>query len=503
MKWTDENIDKLFQNEGKKQSFAYRQEYWEEFSASLPTNTPLSEAPDDALDLAFQQDAMNLKVPYSNAYWEEFEASYPQIVPTETVDDTSIDAMYQEEAAQLSFEYHPSYWEEMAAMLRRRRRRPDFIWFGLSGVFSILLLTLLFSGQGTIKSIDLKTLSLQVEQSNERPDDFPEQNKTDLIPNESSEKVNTKTASIQLSSSDILKNAADPNKVNEQNTSIKHPSNEEYTDIAHEAREIHDNESVSVQESPEIGITKEEQSAIEISPMSFRAVQPIAEEQYAFITLNNAQMPSPKYKGGMHSGPYVQGLFGVSQALISPSDALSYSYGVGAGWNLQKHRWSFAIGANALLENYTDLHLTRSAKVYGFGADFYQYDLFYKRLFTAEMELFAGYSLGRHQFRFGLRPSYTFSSIVDVAELSMTSGQGQTLASNEERRSVYGFMEGIQQWGVKPSVGYAYTFPRDWTVGMTVGTEILPSINEDFINGVNNRLPIDGQLYLRKTLNLK
>jgi hypothetical protein len=85
----------------------------------------------------------------------------------------------------------------------------------------------------------------------------------------------------------------------------------------------------------------------------------------------------------------------------------------------------------------------------------------------------------------------------------MTSGQGQTLASNEERRSVYGFMEGIKQWGVKPSVGYAYTFPRDWTVGMTVGTEILPSINEDFINGVNNRLPIDGQLYLRKTLNLK
>ncbi len=78
------------------------------------------------------------------------------------------------------------------------------------------------------------------------------------------------------------------------------------------------------------------------------------------------------------------------------------------------------------------------------------------------------------------------------------------MIENEEKRtSVYGFMEGVNRFGVKPMIGYAYYFKGNWTLGANLGVELLPAINEEFINGTNNRAPLDGQLYIRKNFNIR
>jgi len=499
MKWTDEEIDKLFQENAAKESFSYEPEYWDDFNASLSASIPLSEASDEAFDEAFRENATQIAVDYKEEFWQEFSESLPVMVATEDVTDAEVDALYREEAAQLSFEYKPNYWEEMAAMLRQRRRRPDFIWFGFSGIFAVLIAVMLFTDQSPLGSLNI---SAEI-------DSVVAETFSGTLASESNDKTTAQTATNPINVDEqsvnndkqVKSTNVDPQTGMNANGLPKTvwdrslPSLNEETNAQNKRV---DNEAVVANNS-----IRAEQHFVpgNLEPLAVTAISGHVAET---LTASFHEIPKlPKYRGGMISGMYIQGIGGVSQSSITPSDAISNSFGVGLGWQANKGNWTFNVGSNVLVENFSDLNLTRSAKVYGFGADFFQFDLFYKRLYTAELELFAGYNIGRHQVRIGVRPSYTFSSLVDVSEKSMSNMQGEMIESNEQRTSVYGFMEGIQQWGVKPSIGYAYNFPADWTLGVNIGTELLPSINEEFISGVNNTLPLDGQLYIRKTLNFR
>lgn len=522
MKWTDENIDKLFQESAAKESFVYRPEYWEEFNAALPDNTPLSQASDEIMDAAFQSEASKIELTYKDDYWKEFSDSLPVMVATEDIADAEVDAMYRDEAAQLSFEYHPSYWEEMASLLRRRRRRPDFIWFGLSGAFAVVFAYLLFVDQSDIgtrmhasemewqAAVDAeKTLS----KSNPSRDKMsptkaspaaskavrsivktvPSSINRNASVSDASENTNAPRSNRALAAAQSFGEKTDTDPIIE-GPSYKQPKRIDLSDTIVIAKNATGSDIATTQPSKTL-------EATQLKPLTIEQLMP--ETDPTLLTITSEQPKWPKAKASVIPGLYIQGVGGLSQSSITPSEFVSSSYGLGAGFIANKNRCTFSTGVNLLVENFNDLHLTRSAKVYGFGADLYQFDLFYKRLYTVEFDLHAGYTFGRHEIRLGIRPSYAFSSLVDVSETSVTTSQGQFMESSEERTSVFGFMEGIQQWGLKPSVGYAFHFPSDWTVGVNVGAELLPAINEDFINGVNNQRPIDGQLYLRKTLRFK
>jgi len=58
------------------------------------------------------------------------------------------------------------------------------------------------------------------------------------------------------------------------------------------------------------------------------------------------------------------------------------------------------------------------------------------------------------------------------------------------------------RFGVKPTLGYSYRI-NNWTIGANVGVQLMQSVNEDLINGFNNQFPIDGQIYLRRTIRLR
>lgn len=501
MKWTDEEIDKLFQDSSAKESFSYKPEYWEEFNASLSAGTPLSKTSDEEFDAAFRESASAITVNYKPEFWQEFSNSLPVIIPTENIADAEVDALYREEATQLSFEYKPTYWEEMATMLRQRRRRPDFLWFGLSGVFVVAITAMMFIDQ-TPLGVDVNPIETIAQMSSPQNDIA-----TNLNTGSDAALTASNNPVANNSDSGDANNAVDQNgteapivgvpvNVAQNGNTGLNPGTEPYTPQVVEPDVTNDPSITQIDTKRETVLPTES-----LKPLATEAV---ADNNERSLHESYSEIPKlPKYRGGLNSGLYIQGLGGISQSSITPSDAISTSYGVGAGWMMHKRNWTFNIGSNFLIENFSDLRLTRSAKVYGFGADLYQFDLHYKRLFTAELELFAGYNIGRHQIRFGIRPSFAFSSLVDVSEMSLTSSQGEMIESSEQRTSVYGFMEGINQWGVKPSLGYAYNFKSDWTLGVNIGTELMPSINEEFINGVNNTLPLDGQLYIRKTLNFK
>jgi hypothetical protein len=64
-------------------------------------------------------------------------------------------------------------------------------------------------------------------------------------------------------------------------------------------------------------------------------------------------------------------------------------------------------------------------------------------------------------------------------------------------------MDGLKRFGLKPMIGYSWSVMPGMELGVNVGIQVMPQINEDFINGINNKLPIDGQVYFRKTIDFR
>lgn len=519
MKWTDENIDKLFQQNAEKASFTYSPEYWDEFNASLSEKPSLTDLNDAEMDALFKKSADAIAVSYNADFWDEFSASLPVIVATEEVADGEVDAMYRKSAAELAFEYKPSYWDEMLALLNRRRR-PDFLWFGLSGFFATLLVgTILFQHeplhdlQGIAVRLSLATTSELTENAPEPTLDRTRSN--EVTASDGSSDDTNLTAGNAITPRNATANGASSNQGTTPSVSPTTPQGIVSQVVVGPIEPT--NPQFGVQQTPNIlSINDRLPKLLSINDGSARGIEstlprrlkPLSTTELAVNMVDGELLatpvpPVPQAKQDAIFAPYIQGLFGVSQSLITPSEYYAYSYGLGVGVLMHKRNFTYSGGANVIVENFKDMHLSRTAKVYGFGSDLYRYDLHYKQLYTAELDLNVGYNVNRHRFNVGLRPSFTFGSLVDIAESSVSSQNGQMIENSMKRAREYGFMEGIQRWGIRPSFGYAYTFRGNLTLGVNFGMELLPSINEEFINGANNRLPLDGQLYLRKNLTFK
>ena len=520
---SDEELDSMFQEDANNSSFEYKPEYFKEFTTSLPVSDSVADLTDNKLDELFKESAKKSSINYKPEFWEEFSGSLPIIVPTEEITDSEVDELYKESVEDLSFEYKQSYWNEMLAMLKRRRR-PDFLWFGFSGMFAAIIIYGIVTQQTPIGfDFDMETVSL--EQTGTNTDRNTTSNTVNNNVNRIDNYITENPIESQVSNGKPVNynaietgNTPNGNQLGEnKNPSIEgsnHTTAPENNLIANNTNGGKNNTlEIPTNTLQDVASEKLKTLAPELDSRSFK-LDDFIEEVQAFrlnpLSLSSyplsgdSLIPYPSNARNISTiGLYVQGIGGISQSSITPSEFLSNSYGIGAGIQVNRNNWSFGIGSNILIENYKDLHLTRTAKFYGFGSDYYKFDLFYKKLYVAELDLSIGYNLNRHQFKVGVRPSYTFSSKVNIAETSITNSKGLSSTETESRTGLYGFMDGIYQWGVKPTIGYAYNFRSDWTLGMNISTELMQSINEDFINGINNNLPFDGQLYIRKTFNLR
>ena len=183
---------------------------------------------------------------------------------------------------------------------------------------------------------------------------------------------------------------------------------------------------------------------------------------------------------------------GFSESIVSPSDQYSNSLGAGFGVEIQKANFNFTGGINAIISNHNDIQLNRNTVIYSYGSEAVSTYLNYRQIYSLEANLSVGYSIGKHLVTIGIRPSYVVGSKV----------QDRRVVENELIYDIqgYGYMDGLKRVGLKPQIGYAYKFAHGLTLGANIGIQTRRALNEDFINGENNAFPIDGQVYLRKTI---
>lgn len=468
MSWTDEEIDKLFRDKAGEMSFDFKPAYWEEFNAALP-----------AADLGGM-----------------------------STDFSEVDKLYQLSANELAFEYKEAYWQEVQSMLPRRKR-PDFLWFGTAVLFLGVL------SAGTLFQSDR---SAEAESGNVAQITTTETG-SENGPDQPDASVNTTTIQDQHGTgSNGSGNTALTSPENEpslQNPLYERAVGQGYrvTDVfspspalinmgQHEASlpENHDAQPESIETNPSVNPqetadrTHTDEVAEPGDVNSLPAHTLVSETTHDLVDftdqviLRDFQMPTG-YRF------YVELNGGLSQSLITPSGSLFSSGGAGVGMQFRKGRFTFTTGINGQWSFHNDLVLNREAKIYGFGSDVYRYTLRYDHVYSLEASLGVGYSLGRHRITAGVRPSYIIGTRVGV---TMLEEDVET-----SRETVYGHMEGLHRFGLKPMLGYACDLKGNWTIGLNIGVQTMKAVDDSFIDGKNNTLPVDGQLFLRKGINFR
>ncbi len=406
--------------------------------------------------------------------------------------DEEIDKLAREGAGNKSFEYKDEYWKEMEAMLPSLSRKKDFLWFFTAFMFVGLIGTsFLYQPTNTINDTNIaQANSKEIYNQTEQSSNAAKANSISSI--NASEDVKMQEVSVNSPQQQNNAVTSSPNKqlntVTSENNKVEKSAIETKRPTA-----LQENKrSLPLETEQSVSTGSEARKPVEKSignlPLLGLSTNSAEQQLAASHLFNERELP-------MKATMYIGGFAGLSQSLITPSDQLSNSFGIGLGTQIQKGRLLLTAGVNGVWSNHKDLVLNRRAKVYGFGSNEYSYDFDYREIYSLEAELTVGYKFRKHTVNVGVRPSYVMGTKVGVS-----SSVNETM---DERKTYYGNMDGINRFGIKPTLGYAFDLCPSLKVGVNIGVQLMPMIQEDYLIGKNNRLPIDGQLYIRKSLRFK
>lgn len=425
--------------------------------------------------------------------------------------DKEIDNLFKENADVKSFEYKDEYWKEMEAMLPSKKGK-DFLWMFTSIAFIGLLLTSEIIGENGINATSQVNDSLIAESySQESLKENKSEVKDDEVVSEQMEEMSVNNESNDSSN-------LDDSPVEKPEKAISNAINESATLIDLDEKTVHTTSAVSIITSNKlennisvnsdlisvvdnsgdgtITIENNQSANNEFIPIQeVLSLKPLINIEGSVLLreIQSSEAPIASPIKPIQAKVYIAALGSLSQSMITPSDKVSSSFGLGAGVQLRKGGFLFNLGLNGTIGIHNDILLSRESKVYGFGSTFYKYELKYNNIYSLEGDISVGYQLRKSIFSVGVRPSYVVGTKVGMRTQENGAGFNQ--------ESYYGYLDGINRFGIKPMIGYTYKLGSGLSLGLNVGMQLMSLVKDDFVNGVSNKFPIDGQLILKKTLN--
>ena len=450
--------------------------------------------------------------------------------------DKEIDNLFNESAAAQSFEYDNAYFTEMeAASLPVNKTGKDFLWMGTALLFIAVLTVGYFvnnttensfngtnnqlanlevingtttdsksstdkqqSANSTAEVSDRNEKSLNTELTTAGVTDATSSNSKGIIgqnsASSSSQEKETITSTVNLNPTALVAENGTITPVNPSGQNATGSNGEQVINLTQENPVLTSTGSTEIRSDIASPKVKRELD-IERMPitglLSTKSANGIDQGLDRSLMLNALPVLGqlrPK------SAFYLELNGGVSQSLITPSEFTSTSYGGGFGVESYFGKFNLTTGLNFKLSEHKDLSLTRSAYHYDFGSTLNTGTYDYGKIYSIELPISLGYTFGKHNVNIGVRPS-----VLIGAKVMHRSFENKELTEAEVS---YESADGLKRFGLKPTLGYSYHINK-WTIGANVGVQLMQSVNEEFINGFNNGFPVDGQVYLRRTIRLR
>ncbi|PHR27775.1 MAG: hypothetical protein COA38_12955 [Fluviicola sp.] len=439
--------------------------------------------------------------------------------------DEEIDKLFQDGANAQSFEYDNSYFTEMeAAALPVNKKGKDFLWMGTALLFIAVLTTGYFANEANDNVFNgtndqLAKSELNNESTVDSKTSMKDQPSTNVLMQDQQDNESTNENLTSEEGMDVA--SAKSNSTNHPNSRYA-PSQEEGSSksmynvdasgktttakglavtkaTGSVVPKVIDEQDPKIKQlinlRADTKINNQRQFDVDRVPITAGLIIKSLKQLDQGIDCSLIPNTLPALSSlRPKSTFYVEFNAGVSQSLITPSEYTSNSYGGGFGVESYLGNFNLTTGLNFKLSEHNDLFFTRSAKFYGFGSTFDTDTYDYRKVYSIELPISLGYNFGNHNVNIGVRPS-----ILIGAKVKHQSFEDEELTRSEE---LYGLAGGLTRYGLKPTFGYSYHMNK-WTIGANIGVQLMQSIDEDFIDGFNNRFPVDGQIYLRRTIRLR
>ena len=397
--------------------------------------------------------------------------------------DEELDQLFKEAANSGSFQYNNAYFKDIEAQLPvRKKRRAIFWWMGSAG--SIMLIAVLYwfmanqsNSVGKIAKTTIENDS-KVTQSTSRPVSITNQAKNSVVEAKGKEK------GIQQ------KNFA-PTQV---------------TDLVTQETTFKGKEIIIIDPIVESAGVKVETEMIEPTLMgnSEPMIEPIQEvgtlkttEVIGFKSLEQDILASTlvmKSKANKGTRFFAEVGGGLSQSPISTSEngsARATTWSVQGGYEFYRRNWSLSAGLGISESYFNNVYIKERSTVYGFGANTLDNQYRFGSLMTLNVPLSISYRLGSHELSGGLT-----TGLPILSRLKYTEFIDGNIAQEKSGITDPSFFKRLQ---LETMVNYRFALNKNWQIGMRLGVNLMNPIASDRIMGERTKLPLNGQITLRRT----
>jgi hypothetical protein len=443
--------------------------------------------------------------------------------------DEEIDNIFQQAEKNASFDYKDDFWTEMEAMLPDKGRRFPLTWFYTSLFFGVLTAIWVLYPSHLEYSESLTSMTMQSEQGlddkeGKTPANF--EGVQDRIQEDESTQTAPGGEDLNYSSENVVLTTVDTQKQDLISSSSPNPG------FTNGKLDVVSSNAVT---DSKIDLSKKEISATIIasgeSSSSVAALNSV-EQKATNLVVRNSVTRTDKVQTEADVSDVVQSLsfLGLTVPIIesdlapfkdyykpsstwrlyidligslgqSPIADLSQGSthtlggGFGGGLTYIKGAWRISGGLNFILESYQNLYIRQRSKIYGFGLNVYEHELYYKSFVYLEVPMTVGYTVKKHLFQVGIVPALLDGTSMKYTHL--TNGEV------DESTLVFGERKGLNSFGLKPTVGYGYTLNNNWILGANVQFQLFSPLQQDVFDGEETSYPLNGQVFIRKTFSFK
>ncbi len=398
-------------------------------------------------------------------------------------EDENIDKLFRETSENLSFDFKEEYWDEMEAMLPKKKRKFPFIWF-----FTSLLVCVFLASTFLLKPLTRDDKKIKA----------PATVLTQYHPNKQVKEGNNlhrieKKNQNQVSSTIV--NSKTPVKKERKLGSSENFSTSLFTAI--NRSEFTERKTIIHQEMIDTN------TAVPIINTESKDLnEPIS-------AISNLRFPSTPFLHSLVLNPpisthfsrwhlYFDASTAMGQSLVESNSAgssISKGFGLGTGIMYSTKLWSFSSGLAVSFKSFDNLCINERVKIYGFGVQNFEKEIEYNQLYSLEVPLMTSIKQKNHIVQFGIVPSFLLGS-----KISYENRTNDVVTASS---TLFGYRKGLTNFGLKPTIGYLFKISNSLQIGANVQVQLFSPLQDELFLGVKNKMPVNGQIYIRKSIFLK
>jgi hypothetical protein len=408
--------------------------------------------------------------------------------------DNEIDELFSEAANEQQFEFKSEYFKDIEKQLPVNRSFKPSIWWLTGGLFIVM-----FSGLGisefTENGFSGSTVDIKLNNSAEKgivhssileapinvlaknPETTFSVNPTfQTAPEEKTVSVTTSEDQIEPSSQesiltdiDVLENVrtvtgnTEQSASNEKDAIVLKFATIELAVIVHK-------EKTAINELLITELTSTQKAVPELIAANTFAAKSNRLKFYAELA------------GGMEQG------WANNESGNSINGSVSGRFGV----VLPVSRFTLSAGLGIEAKKLNDLQIKERTKIYNFGYSTYDHIYKFSSIYSLHAPISLSYLIKRHSFALGIDPSVNLftrlnrSEMLDDVQVVDRSGVSDVSMFNKI--------------GLSANVGYCYSVNENLQIGLRMNMQLIQPISSDRFYGSSVRKPIEGQVFIRRTL---